>query len=640
MTMMPEGPEVRTLADQLRPAIGRRLVKVEFVSGRYSLEKPPTGYDPEFFDNTIVTEWNCKGKFMYVQLRSDNSPIIKAADHHVDDEDYQLSIWITLGMTGRFLNEAAHQAAVTAAAAAMTKSGPSAAATAATTNSNVARWYLEFQDQSSPDGILQTSRIYYHDPRSFGTLKFCTSRMELAAKLAALGPDILSESFTEGDFVSIVSSTRPSTNICRFLMDQSKVSGVGNYLLAEGLYKANVDPFCSLDELSNAQQGELFRALQDTALHSYRAQGMTRGTAGKYRTLEGEPGTFEFQLCCYGRQRCRLRNDPVRQELNGPHGRTIWYTDAQLFKPRSERSALLSSISTVSARTTRSADAMEISSEPAVTTGAASKRKNGPASSISADGGANEVSNKKSSSSSTSGAVDWVLKGLVEPSWKRALADHLASESFRQLAEFVDREYRSDAGLVYPPRQEIFAALNAVPVEGVRVVIVGQDPYHGPGQAHGLAFSVPKRVRPPPSLQNVLRELNDDLGMSDPPKHGCLTPWASQGVLLLNTVLTVRAGEAFSHANHGWEEFTDAVLETVVEKHSERGVVFLLWGNPAQAKARRVPDDSAHCIIKTSHPSPLGARKTASPFLGSRCFSRANAALIQRNYDPIDWTLS
>jgi uracil-DNA glycosylase len=638
MTMMPEGPEVRTLADQLRPAIGRRLVKVEFLSGRYSVEKPPTGYTPEFFDNTVVTAWNCKGKFMYVQLGRENSTF--PTDHHVDDEDHLLSIWITLGMTGKFLNEAAHQAAVAAAATALTKSGPSTAAAATpNSNNNVARWFLELRDVSSIDGVGTTSRIYYHDPRSFGTLKFCTSRMELAAKLAALGPDILSDTFTEADFVSIVNSTRPSTNICRFLMDQSKVSGVGNYLLAEGLYKANVDPFCSLDELSSTQQGELFRALRDTALQSYRAQGMTRGTAGKYRTLEGEPGTFEFQLCCYGRRRCRLRNDPVRQELNGPHGRTIWYTDAQLFKPRSERSALLSSISTVSTRSTRSAGVLEAASEPAQTPRAAIKRKKGPASSIAASGSTSDVSST-SSSSSSSAAVDWLLKGLVEPSWKRALAEHIKSESFRQLAEFVDREYRSDAGLVYPPRQEIFAALNAVPVEGVRVVIVGQDPYHGPGQAHGLAFSVPKRVRPPPSLQNVLRELNDDLGMSDPPKHGCLTPWASQGVLLLNTVLTVRAGEAFSHANHGWEEFTDAVLETVVAKHSERGVVFLLWGNPAQAKARRVTDESAHCIIKTSHPSPLGARKTASPFLGSRCFSRANAALIQRNYDPIDWTLS
>jgi uracil-DNA glycosylase len=409
------------------------------------------------------------------------------------------------------------------------------------------------------------------------------------------------------------------------------------------LYKANIDPFCSLDELNRTQQAELFRALQGTAIQSYRAQGMTRGSAGKYRTLAGEPGNFEFALCCYGRQRCRLRDDPVRQELNGPHGRTIWYTDAQLFKPRSERSTLLSSLSAVSARTrstpqsAEEEEAVESDSEPSQMPVAATKRKRGPASSGAADDRAT-MSSKKSSTPGAS--VDWLLKGLVEPTWKRALADHLASESFRRLAEFVDREYMSDSGLVYPPRQEIFAALNAVPVDDVRVVIVGQDPYHGPGQAHGLAFSVPKRVRPPPSLQNVLREVNDDIGMSDPPKHGCLASWAQQGVLLLNTVLTVRAGEAFSHANHGWEEFTDAVLEVAVEKHSELGVVFLLWGNPAQAKARRVPEQSAHCIIKTSHPSPLGARKTASPFLGSRCFSRANAALLQRHYDPIDWTLS
>jgi formamidopyrimidine-DNA glycosylase len=235
MTMMPEGPEVRTLVDQLRPAVGRRLVKVEFVSGRYA-EKKPAGYGPEFFDGTVVTAWNCKGKFMYLQLDHNNnknnnstsavgSEGRDAADLVPHEEDYQLSLWITLGMTGKFLNEAAHQAAAAAKAAATAKALPKARSGSTTNDSsnNVARWYLEFQDCSSPDGIFQTSKIYYHDPRSFGTLKFCKSRMELAAKLESLGPDLLSESFSESDFVSIVESTRASTNICRFLMDQTKI---------------------------------------------------------------------------------------------------------------------------------------------------------------------------------------------------------------------------------------------------------------------------------------------------------------------------------------------------------------------------------------------------------------------------------
>jgi uracil-DNA glycosylase len=195
------------------------------------------------------------------------------------------------------------------------------------------------------------------------------------------------------------------------------------------------------------------------------------------------------------------------------------------------------------------------------------------------------------------------------------------------------------------------------------VVIVGQDPYHQPNQGHGLSFSVPHTTAIPPSLRNIYKELlNDpDIAQFDSkPTHGNLERWADQGVLLLNNVLTVRRGEAGSHSKKGWEEFTDAVIRAVIErdyddeesihntndkhnnKESGKGVVFLLWGKPASVKAQTVlarysKNDSKHAIIMSSHPSPLGATKTSSPFLGSKCFSRANEELIKRGWDPVDW---
>ena len=163
----------------------------------------------------------------------------------------------------------------------------------------------------------------------------------------------------------------------------------------------------------------------------------------------------------------------------------------------------------------------------------------------------------------------------------------------------------------------------------------GQDPYHGPGQGHGMAFSVRKGVPPPPSLKNIFREAVEDIGI-DVPGHGNLQHWAKQGVLLLNSVLTVRRGEANSHKDKGWELFTDSVIQALNDQ--AESVVFLLWGNPAQQKASSV-DSTKHIVIKTSHPSPLVATKTKTPFIGSRCFSRVNAELVRMKKEPIDWNV-
>ena len=202
------------------------------------------------------------------------------------------------------------------------------------------------------------------------------------------------------------------------------------------------------------------------------------------------------------------------------------------------------------------------------------------------------------------------------------------------MEQFLENE-RSSGATIYPPQTDIFAALNLCPFDKVKVVICGQDPYHGPGQGHGLAFSVRLGVPPPPSLKNIFREVVDDVEIP-PPAHGNLYKWAKQGVLLLNTVMTVRRGEANSHKQQGWEEFTDSVIRAIDEQND--GVVFLLWGNPAQQKAKGI-DESKNVVIRTSHPSPLGATKTKSPFLRSRCFSRANQALEEMGKDPVDWTV-
>jgi uracil-DNA glycosylase len=219
----------------------------------------------------------------------------------------------------------------------------------------------------------------------------------------------------------------------------------------------------------------------------------------------------------------------------------------------------------------------------------------------------------------------------IPPSWREPLAEELAKPYFAQLAEFVAAERQTHT--IYPPKGQVFTALQLTPFEAVRVVILGQDPYHGPGQAHGLAFSVGHGVAVPPSLVNIFKELRSDLGIT-PPKHGHLAGWAEQGVLLLNTVLTVRAGEANSHKGKGWEKLTDAIIRAVGNR--EQPAVFVLWGSPAQKKAALI-DETRHVIIRSVHPSPLSAH---NGFFGSRPFSQVNAALANLGQPPIEWALA
>ena len=214
--------------------------------------------------------------------------------------------------------------------------------------------------------------------------------------------------------------------------------------------------------------------------------------------------------------------------------------------------------------------------------------------------------------------------------WNPVLRAELAKPYWADLQRFVVAE-RAQAP-VYPPHAEVFAALHLTPYATVKVVILGQDPYHGAGQAHGLCFSVRKGVPAPPSLQNILKEMEADIGLT-PPAHGCLEEWARQGVLLLNTTLTVRAGRAASHQGKGWETFTDEVIRAVAAK-PER-VVFILWGAAARRKKGLI-DTSRHVIIESAHPSPLSAH---NGFFGSRPFSRANAALVEAGREPVDWAL-
>jgi uracil-DNA glycosylase len=214
--------------------------------------------------------------------------------------------------------------------------------------------------------------------------------------------------------------------------------------------------------------------------------------------------------------------------------------------------------------------------------------------------------------------------------WNPILRAQFAEPYWAELQHFVADERAR--GPVYPPHDEVFAALHRTPYAEVKVLILGQDPYHGSGQAHGLCFSVRPDVAVPPSLQNIFTELHDDLGI-DPPGHGCLDAWAAQGVLLLNTTLTVRAHRAASHQGKGWEVFTDAVIRAVNDK-PER-VVFILWGAAARKK-RALVDTTRHVVIESSHPSPLSAR---SGFFGSRPFSRADAALEEAGRAPVDWRI-
>jgi uracil-DNA glycosylase len=214
--------------------------------------------------------------------------------------------------------------------------------------------------------------------------------------------------------------------------------------------------------------------------------------------------------------------------------------------------------------------------------------------------------------------------------WRAILAHEIVQPYFQRLQAFLEDERR--AHTVYPPEDEVYAALNLTPYENVRVLLLGQDPYHGAGQAHGLAFSVRPGVAPPPSLKNIFNELQSDLGVP-PPGHGHLAAWAERGVLLLNAVLTVRAGQANSHKNKGWEVFTDSIIRAVGLK-SDR-VIFLLWGGYARKKRHLIAVEH-HVAIESAHPSPLSAR---NGFFGSRPFSRANAALRQAGQPEIDWRL-
>ncbi len=219
----------------------------------------------------------------------------------------------------------------------------------------------------------------------------------------------------------------------------------------------------------------------------------------------------------------------------------------------------------------------------------------------------------------------------LHESWKTPLLPEFSSDDMAALGQFLVAEMAAGK-TIYPERSEWFRALDLTPLDKVRVVILGQDPYHGPDQAHGLCFSVRPGVRPPPSLLNIYKELESDLGLPRP-RHGFLEHWARQGVLLLNSVLTVEMAKAASHSQKGWEHFTDAVIKLVNDKPDP--VVFLLWGNYAQKKAAFV-DGSRHLVLKAAHPSPLSAY---NGFLGCRHFSQANAFLEKHGQPPIDWSL-
>ncbi|HMN04406.1 MAG TPA: uracil-DNA glycosylase [Flavobacteriales bacterium] len=218
----------------------------------------------------------------------------------------------------------------------------------------------------------------------------------------------------------------------------------------------------------------------------------------------------------------------------------------------------------------------------------------------------------------------------IDPGWGRQLGTEFSASYFSALKSFLVQERASHT--VYPRGRDILRALQATPFDEVRVVILGQDPYHGPGQAHGLCFSVPHGVPAPPSLQNIFKEIQRDIGPFTP-FGGDLTPWTEQGVLLLNTTLTVRAGQPASHRGHGWETFTDAAIRALSKE--KEGIVFLLWGSHAQAKQALI-DTGRHHILKAPHPSPLSAHRG---FIGCGHFSKANEILQAQGSPPINWTL-
>ena len=221
------------------------------------------------------------------------------------------------------------------------------------------------------------------------------------------------------------------------------------------------------------------------------------------------------------------------------------------------------------------------------------------------------------------------MRVQIHPSWEKLLSSAFSSADFETLAEFVKAEYNTHR--CYPPGPLIFEAFNACPFDAIKVVLLGQDPYHGPGQAHGLCFSVPEGVPHPPSLINIFKEIEQDLGLVYP-KSGNLLRWAQQGVFLLNATLTVRAHHAGSHQKQGWESFTDHVIQTI--SNENEGVVFLLWGGYAKKKIKLI-DDTKHLILSSGHPSPLSANR--GYWFGNKHFSQCNAYLQARGIAAIDW---
>ncbi|USP38923.1 uracil-DNA glycosylase [Acinetobacter sp. XS-4] len=227
---------------------------------------------------------------------------------------------------------------------------------------------------------------------------------------------------------------------------------------------------------------------------------------------------------------------------------------------------------------------------------------------------------------------DKLSKVQLEESWKISLASFLLSPQMDNLRDFLFQEKQAQK-IIYPPSKQIFSALNTTPLAEVKVVILGQDPYHGPNQANGLSFSVQKGIALPPSLRNIFHELHTDLGIPAP-RHGDLTKWANQGVLLLNSVLTVEAGQPTSHQKQGWEAFTDEVIDVLNEQREH--VVFILWGAYAQRKGQRINRDK-HLVLTAAHPSPLAANRGG--FFGCKVFSKTNQYLKQHGIEPIDWQL-
>lgn len=227
----------------------------------------------------------------------------------------------------------------------------------------------------------------------------------------------------------------------------------------------------------------------------------------------------------------------------------------------------------------------------------------------------------------------FLVKPTIQSDWQQELAAEWDKPYFAQLHQFLNEEYAR--GTVYPLKEDVWNAFRVTGFNDVRVVILGQDPYHGAGQAHGLSFSVKSGVPKPPSLKNMLQELVDDIGCT-PPVNGILSKWAQQGVLMMNTVMTVRAGEANSHKNRGWEVLTDAVIRTLANR--EKPVIFVLWGKPAQTKKRIIAQGTGlHIVLEAPHPSPLSAYRG---FFGSKPYSKVNTQLAQWGEPPIDWCLN